>query len=82
MPGYLPEIEPAEFDTFEDAKAFIIAEMKSMEDSVETETEAEVYCHEAEDVNLWAECDSPHAHTSHALFGYVYWVQAETEVAS
>lgn len=52
MPGYLPDSEPAEFSDAEDAKRYIIEELKRMEDSTDDESEAEALAAFAEDVNL------------------------------
>lgn len=52
MPGCLPEMEPMEFETFDEAKRAIIDELKAAEDRAESEDEAEDFCSLAEDVNL------------------------------
>lgn len=55
MPGYMPDGEPGGFDTFAEAKAYIIDELKQAEDDAGErgdEEAAEEYCHTAEDVNL------------------------------
>ncbi len=70
QPGYLPDNAPDDFETFEDAKAFIIGELKLAEDSAATEDIAESLCHLAEDVNL----ESAPFTTPEAADGYVYWV--------
>jgi hypothetical protein len=74
LPGCLPEMEPADFCTFDEAKRFIIDELKEQEDQTESESFAEIYCHEAERVNLNSRpfCVQPVAG------GYVYSV-AETD---
>lgn len=72
MPGYLPEMEPAGFETFDEAKRFIIDELKSVEDSTAAdgnETAAEEACSLAEDVNL-----ESGPFTTGEVEGYVYWV--------
>lgn len=61
MPGYLPEMEPAEFDDFDSAKRFLIDEMKRTEEQFgesDDEDAAEEVCHDAEAVNLWSTPDS------------------------
>lgn len=55
LPGCLPEMGRATFDTFDAAKRFIIAAIKDAEevygDGLDEDT-AESLCHLAEDVNL------------------------------
>lgn len=53
-PGYLPEMEPEEFETQEEAVRFLIEEAKCREDMAaedENEERAEAWCHFAEDLN-------------------------------
>lgn len=71
MPGYMPDCEPAEFDSQDAAKRYIIGELKRYEDEVETESEAETICAFAEDVNLQS------GEFSAQCCGYVYWVTKE-----
>ena len=52
MPGYMPDSEPASFDNFDDAKRYIIGELKTAEDCADNEDVATEFCHAAEDVNL------------------------------
>lgn len=52
MPGFMPDNEPAEFATFDEAKRYIIGIIKNDEEQVDTEDAAEELCHFAEDVNL------------------------------
>ncbi len=52
LPGYMPDNEPAEFDSAEDAKQYIIDAVKRAEEETEDEAEAETLCGFAEDVNL------------------------------
>lgn len=52
MPGYMPDNDPATFATFDDAKRYIIAELKIAEENADTEDEAETLAAFAEDVNL------------------------------
>lgn len=66
-PGYLPN-DTAEFDCFDDAKRFIIAEMKRDEDSAESEEAAENLCEAAEDVNI------ENAPFSVTVENVAYWV--------
>ena len=70
IPGCLPEMEPMEFDSFDEAKRAIIDALKEAEDGAETEAEAEKFCHLAEDVNLES---GPFA--AYAPDGYAYCVQ-------
>lgn len=69
MPGYMPDSEPAGFETFEDAQAYIIDEIKRAEDAAESEDAATDLCHAAEDVNLWSEGE--HGQT---IGNYHYWI--------
>jgi hypothetical protein len=60
-PGCLPETPYEEFDTFEDAREYLVDALKRFEDDEATEDNeagAEAFCHAAEDVNLWAPGDS------------------------
>lgn len=68
MAGYMPETEPSEFDSFDDAKRSIIHTIKRFEDEAETETSAENFCELAEDVNL--ESDEFSVRCEH----WVFWV--------
>lgn len=55
LPGHLPDEEPAGFDTFYEAKQYVIDELKQAEDEAGErgdEETAEDFCHAAEDVNL------------------------------
>lgn len=52
QPGYLPDDEVAEFDTFDEAKRYIIGEIEYMSEDAETEEDSETYSSIAEDVNL------------------------------
>lgn len=72
MPGCLPEAEPCGFATFDEAKRYIIEELKNMEctsGGYGDQDLAEEYCHLAEDVNL----ESGPFDTM-VLDDYVYWV--------
>lgn len=71
MPGYMPDSDPAEFDNAEDAKRYIIEEIKRSEEGAETEDEAETLAAFAEDVNL--EGDEFSAQCGK----YVYWVRED-----
>lgn len=68
MPGYMPDVEPEEFDSFDDAKRHIIGEIKRAEEQAETEGSAENLCAFAEDINLQS------GDFSATCEGWVYWV--------
>lgn len=68
MPGYMPDSEPAMFDTRDEAKRYIIAELKRAEEDTESEDEAETLCHFAEEVNLQS------GEFSGQCGKWVYWV--------
>lgn len=74
MPGYLPEAEPAEFETFDEAKRYIIDELKEQEDrhggELEDEDSAATLCFAAEEANL----ESGPFETGEMPDGYTYWV--------
>jgi hypothetical protein len=68
MPGYMPDSDPAEFESAEEAKNYIISMVKFEEDSAETEEQAEELAAFAEDVNLQSgEFSAQHGN-------WVYWV--------
>lgn len=69
MPGYMPDNEPASFESFEDAKAYIIETLKRFEDEdAETsEDNATEYCHGAEEINLTS------GTFSRQFCAYVFW---------
>lgn len=67
-PGYMPDNDPAEFETFDEAKRWVIGWLKHEEDCVDTEEEAETLCAFAEDVNLQSD------EFSGVCLGRVYWV--------
>lgn len=68
MPGYLPEMDPMEFGTFEEAKQFILNELTFAEDATENEEDAEEFCHMAEEINLYSHT----FHTRTMPDGYTY----------
>jgi hypothetical protein len=89
MPGYMPDNEPAECESFDEAKAHIIFMMKQFEDDCgdytankevsgediaeEQEALATEYCHGAEEVNL-------QSGEFYGRFGdYVFWVTKDTK---
>jgi len=72
IPGYMPEAEPVEFDSFVDAKQYVIACIKHDENNVQDESDAETLCALAEDVNL-----ESNAFTTQVVAGCVYWVVQE-----
>jgi hypothetical protein len=69
MPGYMPDSDPAQFESAEDARAYIIETIKRAEDEADTETLAEELCAFAEDINL--ESDE---FSATGPDGLVYWV--------
>lgn len=71
MPWLMPDDEPASFDDAEDAKRYIINEMKYAEDYAEDEDTATALCHAAEVVNLESE------EFGVTVAGYHYWVTRE-----
>lgn len=79
MPGYLPDGDPQQFDSFDEAKCYIIDELKFQEEHNSDahgnwqEADAETYCHRAEDVNL----ESGPFCTEVMPCGYVYWVSKD-----
>jgi len=68
MPGYMPDSEPSAFETFDEAKRYIIEELKRCEDEADAEAVAEYYCARAEDINLESDCFSVR------VGFYVWWV--------
>jgi hypothetical protein len=77
QPGYLPESDPEEFDSWDEAWRYIIGEIKRAEDDAGDsgdEELAEDLAAFAEDVNLNTR-DEPFADLGPD--GYVYWVAEE-----
>lgn len=68
MPGYMPDSEPASFDRRDDAKRYIIDELKFMEDCADDEDIATELCHAAEAANLES------SDFGITVAGYHYWV--------
>lgn len=68
MPGYMPDNVPEEFETFDEAKRYIISLIKQAEEEAETEGEAETLAAFAEDVNL------ENSEFSGMCLNWVYWV--------
>jgi hypothetical protein len=71
MPGYMPEEIPEVFETQDEAKRWVIQEIKRDEDDAETEEEAEELAHFAEEVNL------ERGEFSRMMGNRVYWVSWE-----
>lgn len=69
MPGYMPDNEPQECATFDEAKRVLIWWIKHEEDCVDTEEEAEELSSFAEEVNLQS------GPMSAQCLGKVYWIQ-------
>ena len=90
MPGYMPmnDEPPYAYETFDDAKADLIDELKRAEDHYgmgaesydRAEQMAEACCNAAEEVNLWSSPDAIHVCSDepHDL-GEVYWIVACSE---
>lgn len=68
MPGYMPDAEPSEHDTFDEAKRAIIWCLKHEEECQDTEEESETIVAFAEEVNLQGD------EFSAQCLGMVYWV--------
>ena len=68
MQGYMPDSEPSEFETFDEAKRYVIRGIKLDEDEAETEEVAEELSAFAEDVNLES------GEFSGRVGNRVYWV--------
>lgn len=69
MAGYMPDSEPAEFDTFDEAKRYIIWTIKNtFEEMAEDEETAETFCALAEEINLQS------GEFSVTCNGYAFWV--------
>jgi len=67
MPGYMPEMEPAEFDTPEEARDFICWELAYMRDQQWSEETAEDYQRAMDLVDTGT--------TSVYVGNLVYWVE-------
>lgn len=77
QPGELPESDPAEFDTFDEAKRYIIDQMLQLADDVAEggdEDLAEEITNDAEDVNL-----ESREFVTGPYDGDVYWVAASVD---
>lgn len=84
VPGYLPDGDGPTYitDSFEDAKRYLIHEIKFQENYADDEDAAENFCAAAEEVNLWS---SPQSITvdddptgSHSL-GRAFWIMETDE---
>lgn len=73
-PGYLPETEPEVFETFDEAKCYVLETMLFHEDSVTDQDKdlAEELSHLQQDVNL-----ESGPFNTHCVDGLVYWVQED-----
>ena len=69
MSGYMPDTEPTEFDSFDEAKRAVIADLKYFEDTTDNERHAEDFCAAAEDANLESRP------FSYIVRGWAFWVQ-------
>lgn len=74
MPGYLPEMEPCSFDTWEEAVEFLYQELKdlAMNSAVE-DPEKSAFYEGANQVKSWSGTYSSYT-TSEMPDGYVYWI--------
>lgn len=80
IPGFLPEVEPATFDTFDEAKRFVIDELLLAADdcaAAENEAGAEELTAIAESVNLES---GPFSWDASHVDGYAYWVEVAADV--
>lgn len=68
MPGYMPDSTPEEFGDADDAKRYILDQIKRDEDDADTEEKAEELSGFAEDINLEGD------EFSKLCEGRVYWV--------
>lgn len=68
IPGFMPDNPPSLFASLDQAKRYIIHELKFLEGQAETEEEAENFCHSAECANLWSTPESA------KVGDYVYWI--------
>jgi len=72
QPGYLPESEPEEFDTFDEAKDYLVNEMeRALDDSDEESSD-----------DLESDIEEVQEQTAEFSFlasdGYAYWVTCES----
>ncbi len=75
VPGYMPK-DVAVVETFAEAKAVLIWDLKFQENYADSEGLAEDFCSAAEDVNLW---NSPQ--DTDELDGEVWWIMNSDEDA-
>ena len=73
IPGYLPEGDISVTSDPNEAKDILIETLKFGEDYAATETEAEEFCHAAEDVNLMSVPLTVYVN------GVAYWIQETDE---
>lgn len=71
QPGYLPEMEPQEFDTVEDAVDFLVEEFERAEDDIEDDWALVVFVDELENQDEPFSILGPD--------GYAYWVVEDDE---
>lgn len=86
VPGYLPDCEPMECETFDEAKRALIEEMLHEADiagqceTPEGDNRADELAGAAEDVNLWSERDRDmrdHGRESITVGGYEWFIARE-----
>ena len=83
MPGYLPEMDPVDFDDFEDARDYVADEIDKTADNAyqtndtATQNDAE---NAIDDTNDWNASDGPYWQVY--ADQYVYWVEEKFEATS
>lgn len=70
--GYLPEMDPIEVDSFEDAKAILVEELDRAGDVADTTAEHDDYDDVARDVETWIYPDEVIVNYTTA-----YWIHEE-----
>ena len=75
LPGCLPEMEPARFDNFTDAKQFLVDEAKDIRDRCENDSDAFAW----EDVAIEIDHASDAPVIKTAPDGYIYKVSTDVE---
>ena len=69
MPGCLPEMDPARFDDWEDASAFIRAELETLEPNEWAEIDVAAYA-----LSEWDK-EPVNDHRLILIFPYLYWIE-------
>lgn len=73
MPGCLPEMEPAEFKTFEEAKQYVVDELEACLDACDDESDPDLIDEWATE-EASARLETGPFETFPCPDGYVYWV--------